>query len=71
MVISSLEQTKQMKHLLLDQLKERQAAMSLQEIEAKLSHEKNLSSRDIKEVAWELVEEGKVRFNSTWNLEIC
>ncbi len=71
MVISSLEQTEQMKRLLLDRLEESQTAMSLQELEAKLNQEKNLSSRYIKEAAWELVEEGKVQFNSTWDLEIC
>ena len=71
MVTSSLEQTEQMKRLLLDRLEEHQAAMSLQELETKLNQDKSLSSRHIKEAAWELVEEGKVQFNSTWNLEIC
>ncbi len=71
MVTSSLEQTEQMKHLLLNQLRKSQAAMSLQELETKLNQEKNLSSRYIKEAAWELVEEGRVQFNSTWDLEIC
>ena len=71
MVTSSLEQTEQMKRLLLNQLEEHQAAMSLQELEAKLNQKKSLSSRYIKEAAWELVEEGKVQFNSTWDLEIC
>ena len=71
MVISSLEQTEQMKRLLLERLEESPTAMSLQELETKLNQEKNLSSRYIKEAAWELVEEGKVHFNSTWDLEIC
>ena len=71
MVTLSIEQTEQMKHMLLDRLQECQAAMSLQELEAKLNQEKNSSSRYIKEAAWELVEEGKVQFNSAWDLEIC
>lgn len=33
-----------------------------------LSHQ--LSHRTLKEAAWQLVEEGKARFNSTWDLEI-
>lgn len=70
MITLSLEQTENMKQLLLNQLKESQAAMSLQELESKLNSEKNSSSRCIKEAAWELVEEGKVQFNSTWDLEI-
>lgn len=71
MVTLSLEQTEQIKHLLLDRLRENQAAMSLQELELKLNSEKNSSSRCIKEAAWELVEEGKVQFNAAWDLEIC
>lgn len=71
MVIFSLEQTEKIKYLLLNQLEESQAPMSLQELEGKLNEDKSLSSRYIKEAAWELVEEGKVQFNSTWDLEIC
>lgn len=71
MVISSLEQTEKIKYLLLNQLEESQVPMSLQELEGKLNENKSLSSRYIKEAAWELVEEGKVQFNSTWDLEIC
>lgn len=71
MVILSVKQTKQVKRLLIDRLKESETAMSLQELESKLDLEENSSSRCIKEAAWELVEEGKVQFNSTWDLEMC
>ena len=71
MITYSLPQTENMKTMVLEQLQKRQAPMSLQELEIKLEREKNLSSRYVKEVAWELVEEGKIQFNSTWDLEIC
>jgi hypothetical protein len=57
--------------LLLNQLKEHQAPMSLQELEAKLSKDGKLSHRTLKEAAWRLVEEGKAQFTASWDLEIC
>jgi hypothetical protein len=66
----TVEQTEKTKDLLLTKLRERQAPMSLQELEAKLSREVGLSHRFIKEAAWELVEEGKVQFNTSWDLQI-
>ena len=71
MAISSLEPTEKIKCLLLDRLAESQVPMSLQELEGKLNEDKSVSSRCIKEAVWELVEEGKVQFNCTWDLEIC
>jgi hypothetical protein len=44
--------------------------MSLQELGINLSEETKLSHRTLKEAAWRLVEEGKAKFNSTWDLEI-
>ena len=66
---SSVEQVQQARHLLLAELKERQAPMSLQELGFNLGDDK-LSHRTLKEAAWGLVEEGKVKFNSTWDLEV-
>ena len=70
MTSSSVEQTETTKHLVLRKLRERQVPMSLQELEIDLSNEQNFSHRLLKEAAWKLVEEGKIQFNSTWNLEI-
>ena len=69
MKLSSVEQVQQARHLLLAELEERQAPISLQELEFNLG-EDELSNRTLKEAAWRLVEEGKVKFNSTWNLEV-
>ena len=66
---SSVEQVQQVRHLLLSELKEHQTPMSLQELEFDLGGEK-LSHRSLKEAAWQLVEEGKVKFNTTWDLEV-
>ena len=66
---SSVEQVQQVRHLLLAELKEHQTPMSLQELEFDLGGEK-LSHRSLKEAAWQLVEEGKVKFNTTWDLEV-
>ena len=66
---SSSIEVQQVRHLLLTELKEHQTPMSLQELEFDLDGEK-LSHRSLKEAAWQLVEEGKVKFNTTWDLEI-
>ena len=68
MKLSSVE-VQQVRHLLLTELKEHQTPMSLQELEFDLGGEK-LSHRSLKEAAWQLVEEGKVKFNTTWDLEV-
>ncbi|AFZ34523.1 hypothetical protein Sta7437_0941 [Stanieria cyanosphaera PCC 7437] len=68
---SSVKSRETTEDLLLHELKEHQAPMSLQELEAKLSTELNLSHRIFKEAAWKLVEEGKAQFTASWDLEIC
>ncbi|MEL6579971.1 MAG: hypothetical protein AAFQ14_09465 [Cyanobacteria bacterium J06621_12] len=65
---SSVQQAKQARDLLLNQLRERQTPISLQELGIKSAD--SLSHRSLKEAAWRLVEEGKAQFNSTWDLEI-
>lgn len=67
---SSFQQTENTKNLLLSQLQKSQRPMSLHQLESDLSKTNSLSHRLLKEAAWELVEEGKARFNSTWDLEI-
>jgi len=69
MKLSSVEQAEQARHLLLNELQEHQTPISLQKLELK-SADNRLSHRSLKEAAWQLVEEGKARFNSTWDLEI-
>ena len=66
---SSSVEVQQVRHLLLAKLKEHQTPMSLQELEFDLGVEK-LSHRSLKEAAWQLVEEGKIEFNTTWDLEV-
>ncbi len=66
----TVEQTEKTKELLLHKLRERQAPMSLQELEANLDSEVTLSHRTLKEAAWQLVEEGKAQFTVSWDLEI-
>ena len=68
MKLSAVEQV-EVRDLVLAELREHQTPMSLQELGVHLKGEK-LSNRTLKEAAWGLVEEGKVKFNSTWNLEI-
>lgn len=68
MKLSSVEQAEQARNLLLREL-QHQAPISLQKLELK-SADNQLSHRSLKEAAWRLVEEGKARFNSTWDLEI-
>jgi hypothetical protein len=69
MKLSSVEQAEQARNLLLKELQEHHVPISLQELELK-SANNQLSHRSLKEAAWRLVEEGKVQFNSTWDLEI-
>jgi hypothetical protein len=69
MKLSSVEQAEQARHLLLTELQEHQTPISLQKLELK-SADNKLSHRSLKEAAWQLVEEGKAKFNSTWDLEI-
>ncbi|MGL5942744.1 MAG: hypothetical protein ACRC2S_20720 [Waterburya sp.] len=69
MKLSSVEQAEKARHLLLTELREHQAPISLHELGMNLGGEK-LSHRTLKEAAWRLVEEGKAKFNSTWDLEI-
>ncbi|MGB5633626.1 MAG: hypothetical protein WBM44_21765 [Waterburya sp.] len=76
MKLSSVEQAEQAKYLLLTELQEHQTPMSLQELGLNLSESTRstgstkLSHRTLKEAAWRLVEEGKAKFNATWDLEI-
>lgn len=69
MKLSSVEQAEQARNLLLTELQEHQTPISLQKLELK-SADSRLSHRSLKEAAWQLVEEGKAQFNSTWDLEI-
>ena len=62
------QQAEQARHLLLIEL-QNQTPVSLQQLELKSGGDR-LSHRSLKEAAWRLVEEGKAKFNSTWDLEI-
>ena len=68
MKLSSVEQAEQARNILLTEL-EHQTPISLQNLELKNGDNK-LSHRSLKEAAWRLVEEGKAKFNATWDLEI-
>ena len=70
MKLSAVEQEEQARDLVLAELEEHQTPMSLQELGLNLGGKTNLSHRTLKEAAWRLVEEGKAKFNSTWDLEI-
>lgn len=70
MKLSSVKQAEQAKYILLNELQEHQTPMSLQELTINLGGSTKLSHRTLKEAAWRLVEEGKAKFNSTWDLEI-
>ena len=67
---STVEQAAQTRLLLLTKLREHQTPISLQELGLNLGGDTVLSQRTLKEAAWQLVEEGKAKFNSTWDLEI-
>ncbi len=73
MKLSSVTQAEQVKDLLLTELQVHQTPMSLQELGLTLGRttgSSKLSHRTLKEAAWGLVEEGKAKFNATWDLEI-
>ena len=70
MTLSSVKQAEQARQQLLAQLQEHQTPMSLQELELNWGGQSKVSHRTLKEAAWRLVEEGKAKFNSMWNLEI-
>ncbi len=63
----TIEQTQQTKKLLLTQLTKHQTPMSLEELKAKITIDNNFSYRSFKEATWELVEEGKIHFNGSWD----
>ena len=67
---SAVEQVEQTRDLVLAELKQHQTPMSLQKLGINLGVEAKLSHRTLKEAAWLLVEEGRAKFNSTWDLEI-
>jgi phosphopantetheinyl transferase len=64
-------QTEQIASWLLKRLQEQQNPISFQELETHFVAQKGLSNRVFKETTWKLVEEGKIKFTSSWNLEIC
>ena len=68
-ILSTLEQD-QIPSLLLKRLQKQQTPMSFQELESRLSSQEKISPRRLREAAWKLVEEGKIRFNSNWDLEV-
>lgn len=70
MKLSAVEQVEQARDLVLAELTAHQTPMSLQELSSILGKQTKLSHRTFKEAAWRLVEEGKAKFNSTWDLEI-
>lgn len=43
-------------------------AMSLREVEEKLCSGNSQGRRLVREVTWKLIEEGKIKFNSSWSL---
>ena len=68
-ILSTLEQD-QIPSLLLKKLHTQQTPMSFQELESRLSSQEKISPRRLREAAWKLVEEGKIQFNSNWDLEV-
>ena len=70
MKLSAVEQVEQTKGLVLAELQEHQMPISLANLGLSLGVEAKLSHRTLKEAVWLLVEEGKAKFNSTWDLEI-
>jgi len=70
MKLSAVEQVEETRKLVLAELKKHEIPMSLQELGSSLGGETTLSHRTLKEAAWQLVEEGKAKFNCTWDLEI-
>ena len=70
MSIDTLPEVKQTESWLLERLREHKTPMSLQELETRYGDRYGFSHRTLKEIAWKLVEEGKIRFTSSWDLEI-
>lgn len=70
MKLSSVIQADQARDLLLAELEASQTPLSLQKLGLNLGGQSQVSHRTLKEAAWRLVEEGKAKFNSTWDLEI-
>lgn len=70
MKLSSVEPAENAKSLVLHELQSQRTPMSLQQLGLNLGKSTKLSHRTLKEAAWQLVEEGKVKFNSTWDLEV-
>ena len=55
-----------LKEALFHTLRERQAPISLQELEPEFKQD-----LAVKNAAWKLVEEGKAQFTPSWDLELC
>lgn len=70
MILTVIKETKTTKKLVLAKLQENQRPISIQNLEDYLKSNHSLSHRLVKEATWELVEEGKARFTSSWELEI-
>lgn len=72
MTTQTLLQTEQkIASLLLKWLKQHQTPVSLQVLKLEFGSQTGLSHRTIKETIWKLVEEGKIKFTSSWELDIC
>lgn len=71
MSVETLLQTESTASWLLKRLQEHQTPIGLQELEARFADKQGFSHRTLKETAWKLVEEGKIKFTSNWDLEIC
>ena len=71
MSVDTLPQTEQTASWLLKRLQEHQTPMSLQELETRFASKQGVSHRVLKETVWKLVEEGKIQFTVSWDLEIC
>jgi len=68
-ILPVLEQD-QITILLLNKLQAKQTPMSFQELESRFSSHQKMSPRKLREAAWKLVEEGKIKFNANWDLEV-
>ena len=68
-ILPALEQD-QIASLLLQKLKKQQTPMGFQELESRFSSQEKMSPRKLREAAWKLVEEGKIKFNANWDLEV-
>ena len=68
-ILPALEQD-QITSLLLNKLKNQKTPMGFQELESLFASHKIMSPRRLREAAWKLVEEGKIKFNANWDLEL-